>query len=135
MEFLKWFTEAGRNLEFSLGSGYVPVKKEANEMTFVEQAMDAGRRQFQNARHHHERYRHDGREPDVHYKSIQERHCGTCHPQRFHGGKGTGGPRGVPALTAEGMPHEEAAAQFVTDENFEAWYEETRTALEMCIAG
>ena len=39
------------------------------------------------------------------------------------------------ALTAEGMPHEEAAAQFVTDENFEAWYEETRTALEMCIAG
>lgn len=33
------------------------------------------------------------------------------------------------------MPHEEAAAQFVTDENFEAWYEETRTALEMCIAG
>lgn len=33
------------------------------------------------------------------------------------------------------MPHEEAAAQFVTDENSRLWYEETRTALEMCIAG
>ena len=30
VEFLKWFTDAQRNLQFSTESGYLPVKKEAN---------------------------------------------------------------------------------------------------------
>jgi multiple sugar transport system substrate-binding protein len=30
--FLKWFTESERNIEFSVGSGYLPVKKDANDM-------------------------------------------------------------------------------------------------------
>lgn len=29
--FLKWFTDATRNIEFSINSGYLPVKKEAND--------------------------------------------------------------------------------------------------------
>ncbi|MDE5883866.1 MAG: extracellular solute-binding protein [Oscillospiraceae bacterium] len=29
--FLKWFTEAERNIEFSINSGYLPVKKSAND--------------------------------------------------------------------------------------------------------
>lgn len=34
--FLKWFTEADRNLTFALGSGYLPVKKEANDYASIE---------------------------------------------------------------------------------------------------
>ena len=122
VEFLKWFTEAGRNLEFSLGSGYVPVKKEANEMTFVEQAMDAAgasskmRAIITNA---------IGRNGTAARAILNDSMVEKARADR----------EAFLALTAEGMPHEEAAAQFVTDENFEAWYEETRTALEMCIAG
>jgi len=35
-EFLKWFTESDRNVNFSIKSGYLPVKKEANTNEFIE---------------------------------------------------------------------------------------------------
>ena len=135
VEFLKWFTEAGRNLEFSLGSGYVPVKKEANEMTFVEQAMDAAgasskmRAIITNA---------IGMTGENQMYTTKAFRNGTAARAILNDSmveKARADREAFLALTAEGMPHEEAAAQFVTDENFEAWYEETRTALEMCIAG
>lgn len=34
--FLKWFTETERNIEFSVESGYLPVKKEANDPAKIE---------------------------------------------------------------------------------------------------
>ena len=37
--FLKWFTEAERNLRFSSLSGYLPVKKEANDIARLETAL------------------------------------------------------------------------------------------------
>ncbi len=33
--FLKWFTEAERNIQFSINSGYLPVKKEANDLEAI----------------------------------------------------------------------------------------------------
>jgi len=33
--FLKWFTEAERNLAFSVNSGYLPVKEEANDFAVI----------------------------------------------------------------------------------------------------
>jgi len=33
--FLKWFTEEERNIEFSINSGYLPVKKQANDFSKV----------------------------------------------------------------------------------------------------
>lgn len=36
-EFLKWFTESDRNIEFSVKSGYMPVKKEANNEELIEE--------------------------------------------------------------------------------------------------
>jgi len=33
--FLKWFTEAERNLAFSINSGYLPVKKEASDFAVI----------------------------------------------------------------------------------------------------
>lgn len=37
--FLKWFTESERNIEFSVGSGYLPVKKEANDPEKIEKVI------------------------------------------------------------------------------------------------
>ncbi|MFT8350284.1 extracellular solute-binding protein [Clostridium saccharoperbutylacetonicum] len=34
-EFLKWFTDVERNTEFSIKSGYLPVKKDANNINFI----------------------------------------------------------------------------------------------------
>lgn len=39
-EFLKWFTSSERNIEFSLRSGYLPVKKEANNIEFIKKKFD-----------------------------------------------------------------------------------------------
>jgi multiple sugar transport system substrate-binding protein len=38
--FLKWFTQVNNNIAFSLGSGYMPVKKAANQPEVLEAAMD-----------------------------------------------------------------------------------------------
>lgn len=38
--FLKWFTDAQRNLDFSISSGYLPVKKEANTQEILAQALE-----------------------------------------------------------------------------------------------
>ena len=37
VEFLKWFTDKDRNIKFSLESGYMPVKKEANNIKVIEE--------------------------------------------------------------------------------------------------
>lgn len=34
-EFLRWFTEKERNVSFSVGSGYMPVKKDANDKELI----------------------------------------------------------------------------------------------------
>ncbi|MCM1267963.1 MAG: extracellular solute-binding protein [Bacteroidales bacterium] len=39
--FLKWFTEAERNIDFSVRSGYLPVKKVANDYAAIEESGDA----------------------------------------------------------------------------------------------
>lgn len=36
--FLKWFTEAERNIRFSIHSGYLPVKREANDYASIEKS-------------------------------------------------------------------------------------------------
>lgn len=38
--FLKWFTDTERNIEFSINSGYLPVKKEANNFETISQIND-----------------------------------------------------------------------------------------------
>lgn len=39
VEFLKWFTQTENNLEFCIGSGYLPVRKDANTKEALEQAL------------------------------------------------------------------------------------------------
>ncbi len=53
--FLKWFTEADRNIQFAVNSGYLPVKKSANDFNGImahsgaEQMNDTMRHTFQTA--------------------------------------------------------------------------------------
>ena len=39
--FLKWFTEVQKNIEFCILSGYLPVKKAANDLTLMDAAIQA----------------------------------------------------------------------------------------------
>ena len=123
------------NLEFSLDSGYVPVKKAANEAAFVEQTMDkagtgdkmrailmaAIEMTGENRMYTTTAFQNGTDARTILNDSMVE--------------KARADREAFLALTAGGMSHWEAAAQFVTDENFEAWYEDARAALEACIAG
>ena len=102
VEFLKWFTEAGRNLEFSLGSGYVPVKKEANEMTFVEQAMDAAGASSKMRAIITNAISMTGENQMYTTKAFRNGTAARAILNDSMVEKGTGGPRGVPCADGGG---------------------------------
>lgn len=39
VKFLKWFTDSEQNISFSVGSGYMPVRKDANSITVIKNAI------------------------------------------------------------------------------------------------
>lgn len=42
VEFIKWFTEESRNIEFAGSTGYLPVKTAANDMDKIKNVLDEG---------------------------------------------------------------------------------------------
>lgn len=128
VEFLKWFTLPENNISFSVGSGYMPVTKAANNMDtikaagltlspVVEQVLTGA------------------------VATINENRLYT--PLAFEGGQAArkvleyalsdkaAADRAivVERITA-GMSAEEAEAEFLTDECFDSWYQETLTKLQ-----
>ena len=128
VEFLKWFTLPENNISFSVGSGYMPVTKSANNMDvikasgltlspIVEQVLTGA------------------------VETVNENRLYT--PLAFEGGqaarkvleyalsdKASADRAVVTERMAGGMSAEEAEAEFLTDECFESWYQETLTKLQ-----
>jgi|GEM_PF-28972 len=128
VEFLKWFTLPENNISFSVGSGYMPVTKAANNMDtikaagltlspVVEQVLTGA------------------------VATINENRLYT--PLAFEGGqaarkvleyalsdKAAADRAIVVERIAAGMSAEEAEAEFLTDECFDSWYQETLTKLQ-----
>ena len=42
--FLKWFTQTNENISFSIRSGYLPVRKDANDQSLIDRQVDANER-------------------------------------------------------------------------------------------
>ncbi|MEG2782638.1 MAG: extracellular solute-binding protein [Lachnospiraceae bacterium] len=125
VEFLKWFTDAERNVKFALNSGYLPVKKEANniktlEKTTKEMATDTVKVGMatitDNQLYSMKAFPHsqDARTVLEYSLSDQARQDRAVVIERIQ----------------QGMSQEEAVASFVTDENFDTWYQTTKTELE-----
>ena len=128
VEFLKWFTLPENNISFSVGSGYMPVTKAANNMDvvkaagltlspIVEQVLTGA------------------------VATVNENRLYT--PLAFEGGqaarkvleyalsdKAAADRAIVVERIAAGMSAEEAEAEFLTDECFDSWYQETLTKLQ-----
>lgn len=130
VEFLKWFTNPERNIDFSIGSGYLPVTKEANDMGAI--------------RKHAEDI-----DPvvegilEVAVDTIKENELYT--PRAFSKGsdarsileyslcdQAKADRETVVSRIAEGESMEEAVAEFLTDQCFEEWYEDTLSRLLAC---
>lgn len=129
-EFLKWFTEDEQNIAFSTASGYLPVKKSANDIEKVEKVTEV-----------------DASVKDVlttSFQMINENTMYTSAP--FENGTSARGilensmcdlaeqdRQTVQENLKQGMTLDEAASQFETDEYFEKWYEDTKSQLQILI--
>lgn len=119
--FLKWFTEADRNMEFVVDTGYMPVKTAANQVDKVQAYLQSA-----------------GASESL-YDTLSVAVPMTQQYDMFTAKASKGGASArkvldsslndlakadaaeIQALVDGGMSRKEAAARYTTDENFDAW--------------
>jgi len=123
VEFLKWFTEASRNLGFSIETGYLPVKKEAYEIAEAEdgfkQEIEKAPKQIQisfpvatGQMEEYDLYVNKAFENSSKARGVLESALET---------KAKVGREQVKELISQGMSHQEAVENFSTDQDFYDW--------------
>lgn len=128
VEFLKWFTESERNIQFALESGYLPVTKEANDLkTMKEEARDISESSMQivqkavetiqeNKLYTTKAFEHGTEARDILEYSMSDQ----AETDR----------KKVVEKMANGESLDEASAEFVSDAAFESWYQNTKEMLQ-----
>lgn len=122
VEFLKWFVRAENNIAFSVGSGYLPVTRKANDM---QEILASGLTLDDNMQ----------QTLAVAVDTVNGNRLYTSHA--FAGGSSArkvleyglsdlaaADRETVVQRIAEGQRAAEAEAEFLTDEYFEAWYQD-----------
>ena len=126
--FLKWFTSPEHNITFSVDSGYLPVTHEGNSIDAIRISGLALSNEMDEVL-------------SAAVDTVNENHLYT--PHAFSGGtnaraileysmsdKASADRAAVKEAMAQGQSFEEASAQFLSDECFEAWYQDTLASLE-----
>ena len=122
--FLKWFTEEERNIEFSLSSGYLPVKKAANDIETIKKVMESNAEL--------------GSAEMIGVVEVAENQLSEVQlytTKAFEGGndarslldtsmqdRAKADREQVIERLAQGQSLDEAAAEFETDAYFDAWF-------------
>jgi len=125
--FLKWFTQPENNIAFAVGSGYLPVTHAANDMDAI----------------HSSGLTLTGNMENVLMEAVDAVNTNELYTTKaFEGGTdarsklnysmsdlATADRAAVEERLAAGESAEEAEAEFLTDEYFEAWYQSLCDAL------
>ena len=133
--FLKWFTDVEKNSRFSVSSGYLPVKKEANKAEIITEAL-AGSEEPK-----------AGIVADTLLTSVEMLKDYRLYTTKAfdRGGEARGllensmsqkaqaDRAAVLERMAGGEDEQEAMAEFLTDECFTEWYTQFRSQLETLI--
>ncbi len=135
--FLKWFTAPKQNLRFSIRSGYMPVRSEANTTEALDQflassssditplmkdALYIGADTVQNSRMYTSKAFENGSNArNVLADALQN--------------KASQDAAEVKALIESGMSHAQAVQGYVTDANFDGWFESFSAELNAAVAG
>ena len=127
-EFLKWFTQPENNIAFSVGSGYLPVTHEANDMKKIEANAPSISDSMKNILtvavdtfNTRELYTTKAFSSGGSARSVLE----YALSDRAAEDRAT-----VVERIAAGESMEDATAEFLTDSAFEDWYKETLTKLQ-----
>ncbi len=122
VEFLKWFTQAENNIAFSVGSGYLPVTRDANSMDAIQSSG----------------LTLSGNMQAILNEAVQTVNSNRLYtPRAFEGGASArkvleyglsdlaaADRETVEQRIAEGQSAADAEAEFLTDEYFENWYQD-----------
>lgn len=132
VEFLKWFTEDARNLDFSIETGYLPVKKEAYDIDLFKEKLEKEKEEGLSKQlqitiplameqvgkynlHATKAFKQGGRARSILESSLDDK---TKEDREK-----------VIDLIASGLKHEDAVKQFSSDENFKKWLLELEESL------
>lgn len=133
LEFLKWFTQEDRNIAFSIESGYLPVKKAANDSARLEQALDKLEQTAVTANlkismsvavdtvNKNQMYTNKAFENGTSARAVLENSLSD---------KSKADRAQVLSLIEAGSSHDEAVAVYNTDENFQLWLTSFRETLQ-----
>lgn len=133
--FLKWFTETERNINFTINSAYLPVKKEANDLVLIESMINKNNIEMEDAIK-------DGMAVAVNTVNNYELFTSKAFN---HGTEARtllqaslvddakAARQQVLDLMAAGVSREEALSQLINDQVFDAWYDKLKTDLEKLV--
>ena len=131
VQFLKWFTEDERNIQFSVASGYLPVTKTANDVKKIEETTDlTGNNELPIVKaaidtvNHNTLYTTKAFEDGTDARSILEYAMSD---------KASADRKTVVKRLEKGESFDEAVKDFVSDSNFDTWYEATKAELEKVV--
>ena len=128
VQFLKWFTEDERNIQFSVASGYLPVTKTANNVEKIEKTTDLTENDELpivkvaiDTVNHNTLYTAKAFENATDARDILEYSMSD---------KANEDRKTVVKRLKKGESFDKAVQDFVSDSNFDNWYEKTKTELE-----
>lgn len=131
--FLKWFTDIEHNMEFAIGSGYLPVKKAAGREEILKPYLEKNGEDSAESQNlligldtadKYRLYTLNSFKGGDRARSILNSAMSLKAKEDY--GK-------AQALMAQGVTRERAVAGFLTEENFNSWYEDTKEKLAAVI--
>lgn len=136
VEFLKWFTQPEQNVRFAMASGYLPVTYEGNDAERIAlAAQETGRTMSKVLRESVDAgVAMTGEYALYTSKAFEHGSDARAVAESSMKDKAARDRAEVEALMASGLSREEAVAQYDTDENFQAWFQSFRQALESAVA-
>lgn len=128
IKFLKWFTQSENNIEFSVGSGYLPVTNDANSIdkiksvdsdisSSMEEILTESEAEINDNNLYYMHAFENGNDART---ALQEAFGDTAQQDR----------NTVDERIAQGESAEEAEAEFLSDEYFEQWYQNVLSKLQ-----
>lgn len=123
--FLRWFTQKENNLYFACEAGYLPVRKDANTMEAVEQAVGDGL-EINEKNYDCLKSVLSTFEDTTFYttKSFENGYATRSVLDKSLSEKAKADKQAIDKAVKNGISREEAIASYITEEAFESWYNE-----------
>lgn len=133
--FLKWFTQKEQNLRFVCESAYLPVRKDANTIKALDQVVKENSIDISQKAYDCLKDTMDSFDKTEFYTSECFENSYDARQILEHNlsDKATADKIAIDEKVASGISRKEAAAEYLTDQAFDQWYEEFCKALSASV--